>query len=255
MNTSFLDQIVQSISFPFKDPQWGNKILIGLLIGFSAMLIPILPVFILAGYGYQIMKRIIHENGEPYLPEWSDWGRFLVDGCKLTVASWIYALPIILLILFGVMGMVIPGIAIGLSSSRAYGTDSLPPDLSLLFILYPLAFAMFCAAWPLGILVSLLEAPAISNLVDKDRFSAAFHFSQWWPILKAGLGPFVVAVLGVMLLSFIGSAIAQMLYFTVVLCFLYPAVLGGFTFLFSLYNYSFVAMAYREGKRRLAGPA
>src|SRR3546814_6276942 len=58
--------------FTFTDPQWKNKFLIGGLLTLAGYALPILPLLFVYGYCAQIMRRIIIEKGEPYLPEWQD---------------------------------------------------------------------------------------------------------------------------------------------------------------------------------------
>jgi hypothetical protein len=53
----------------------------------------IIPVFILSGYGYRIMKRVIVDGQPPELPEWDDWGGLIKDGLCIYGAGLIYSLP------------------------------------------------------------------------------------------------------------------------------------------------------------------
>jgi hypothetical protein len=228
--TGFFDQVIGSIGFPFKGSQWGKKLLIGALIGLANSIIPILPVLIITGYCGKIMKQIIQEGEEPYLPDWDDWGGYLGEGLKLWGAGIIYSLPLIILLLAAVAGMILSGLLIGFSSNSSYDSNSISPGLMALPMLFiPIAFGLLC--------------------------SAAFRFKEWWPILKAGFSAYLIIVLASFLLSFIGITVIQLLNSTIILCFLYPLTIGVFTFLLSLYQYTFWALAYREGRRRLKEPA
>src|SRR6185503_7118827 len=94
MTTSFTTDNLQTLAkFPFTDPQWKNKFLIGGLLTLAGYAFPLLPLLFVYGYCAQIMRRIIVEKGEPYLPEWQDWGKFLLDGLKLGGVGLIYILP------------------------------------------------------------------------------------------------------------------------------------------------------------------
>ena len=95
-------------TFPFRDPQWKNKLLIGSLISLAGFVFPFIPWIFLYGYGVQIMRRIIVENGEPYLPEWDDWNRLFVDGLRLGGVILIICFPFVLLAIVGYGLMVVP---------------------------------------------------------------------------------------------------------------------------------------------------
>jgi len=61
-----------------------------------------LSVFVV-GYAYQIIQRIILEDGEPYLPEWEDWSKLFNDGLRLTGALLILYIPTILFSLIAIL--------------------------------------------------------------------------------------------------------------------------------------------------------
>jgi hypothetical protein len=94
MTNSFTsDELLALAKFPFTDPRWKNKFLIGGLLSLAGYAIPVLPLLFVYGYCAQIMRRIIVENEAPYLPEWEDWGKFLQDGLKLFGVGLVYSLP------------------------------------------------------------------------------------------------------------------------------------------------------------------
>jgi hypothetical protein len=99
--TSFFNILINSLAFPFKDPDWLKKSAIGFALVLAMYVIPIVPMLFIAGYGSRIMKRILVEEGKPYLPEWDNWEGLLTDGGKLWGAGIIYALPILLLLFLG----------------------------------------------------------------------------------------------------------------------------------------------------------
>ncbi len=84
MRQSFTSQDLQALfAFPFKDPEWQQKALIGSLLVLLGFVIPIVPTIFLMGYLAQIMKGIIRTNRKPFLPKWDDWGKFFNDGWNL----------------------------------------------------------------------------------------------------------------------------------------------------------------------------
>ena len=65
------------LEYPFKDKKSGSKILIGSLLIFSSIIIPILPLLVVLGYIMRIAKRIIDGDGELSMPDWDQWGEYL----------------------------------------------------------------------------------------------------------------------------------------------------------------------------------
>jgi len=252
MTTNSLpSQFFKYLAFPFKDPDWGKKIAIGLLLSMANMIVPILPMLLIAGYSGKIMKHIILEKGDPYLPDWNDWGDLLTKGLKLLGAGFIFGFPVMVLCFAAMAGMMIPvfGLPFFIQAD-----GSLPPESTLLMLVgFGIFGAMMMLAMPIGLILSLVEAPAFGHLVAKDDFMAAFRFKEWWPILRAGFGSFLFAILASMGLSTVGVLAVQFLNMTVILCWLYPFALYTLIFFLSLYQYTFIALAYRDGIAKASG--
>ncbi len=87
------DGIRTSLIFPFKDPRWVMKLTIGSLLILASTVVPLVPLFFVAGYSLRIIQRIIHGDGQPVLPEWDDWEWLFKHGFKLSEAGLFYALP------------------------------------------------------------------------------------------------------------------------------------------------------------------
>ena len=51
-----LTAIQEIFSFPFRDPQWKNKFVIGGVVTLAGMAIPVLPWLALLGYGARIAR-------------------------------------------------------------------------------------------------------------------------------------------------------------------------------------------------------
>ena len=249
-SSNIFDQLLHSFAFPFKDPEWVKKIAIGFGLSLAVFIVPIVPTLIIAGYGKRIMQRIIIENGDPYLPEWEDWGRLLSDGLKLWGAGIIYSLPVLLLLMI-FLGMMMISLLSPLFFIRSNGTFA-PEATFTFFAGIALSILFLFLLTILSFAINLFQAPATTHVVAKDRFSAAFQVKEWWPILKKGLGAFVVAILMIMVFSWAGMMAIQILNLTIILIVLYPFLLGFFMFFTLLYSYTFNALAYREGARRLA---
>ena len=237
-------------TFPFRDPQWKNKLLIGSLISLAGFVIPFIPWIFLYGYGAQIMHRIIVEGGEPYLPEWDDWNRLFIDGLRLGGAIFIFAFPFVFLAIVGYGLMVVPQIIFGImesSNQTASSTWALLPVLGMLLFWACMGIVMLG-----GLIVGMISPAALGHLIANNQFSAAFRFKEWWQIFRANLGGFVVAYIVLMGASFLVSFAFQILYFTIILCCLMPFVMSAFTMYITTIWSTLMAQTYRLGVDKLA---
>jgi hypothetical protein len=66
-NSYSSDDLIALAKFPFNDPQWQTKFLIGSLVILAGYIVPIIPLFFVYGYSFQIMRRIIVEKGTPWV--------------------------------------------------------------------------------------------------------------------------------------------------------------------------------------------
>ncbi|PKO21777.1 MAG: hypothetical protein CVU38_12955, partial [Chloroflexi bacterium HGW-Chloroflexi-1] len=74
--------IGKSFTYMFEDPDWLRKLGIGTLVGligivFSPILIGFIPLLMLMGYTLDVVRNTMDGRQYP-LPEWEDWGGFLV---------------------------------------------------------------------------------------------------------------------------------------------------------------------------------
>jgi len=255
-STVTLEGVKKAIIFPFSGDKWGTKLLIGSAITL-ALYIPILGIaatLALAGYFAQIMRRVILQEEDPELPEWKDWGLFFRDGVKITGATLIYLLPGSLCMFAGYMLFMILDFVIAFSSANMHpGSTTLPTALIGNIVGMFIGLGM---VW-LGLLVTLVGSvflpPALGNLIAKDKFSAAFRIQEWWPVLKANLGGYLLAIALVLGIYSLMILTATSLYFTIILCFLLPFVLCVGIFVLGAMASSVFAVSHRDGMRLLAG--
>jgi hypothetical protein len=251
-STVTLESLKKAVFFPFQGKNWTGKFLIGAALCLGGFLI--IPLLFVMGYCAQIMKRVILHDEDPELPEWNDWGVLIVDGLKLYGVCIIYSLPAIILVLGGYGLMMGSNIALSLSS---YAFDPSSSDPSLLPAIGGMVgmfggIAVMMLGTFLGYLTSFILPPALGNMIDKGSFGAAFRVREWWPILRANLGGFVLAFVISMGIFMIVYAALIVLYMTIILCFLLPFVIAILSFLYSLVSYSLFSVAYRDGKHKLA---
>ena len=253
-STVSLEGIKKAVFFPFRGKKWGIKVLIGSALMFGNAIIPIVLAIPLFGYFSRIMQRIIVQDEDPELPEWQDWGALFTDGFKLGGAVLIFLLPAFILMVGGYLLFLLLDFSLVASSAAlAHGSSNpFPPSMvvSMVGMFGGLGVAM------LGIVLMYITLifvpPALGNLIAKNEFKAAFRFREWWPVFRANLSGYVVALalaLGLFTLMYI---LAFALYATVVLCFLLPFAFCFIFFVFGTVSFSLFAIAYRDGARKLA---
>ena len=251
-STVTLDGVKKAVFFPFRGKNWGIKILVGsVLICISGFIVPIIPVF---GYFAQIMKRIIVKEEDPEMPEWDDWGAFFLDGIKLFGAMLIYLLPAILLIVGGyVLFMVLDFSFVFMAPTYSQSsTDIFPTAMIGSFLGMFGGMGVFMLGFFLAFITILVTPPALGNMIAKGDFGAAFRIKEWWPILKANLSGYILAVAIAMGLFYLLYMVSFFFYITVVLCFVLPVALVFTFFITGAIGFSIYSVAYRDGVRKLA---
>ncbi len=242
-NQATVDQIQYLFTFPFKDADWKRKFLIGFLLYFAGFIIPVIPWIFVSGYIAKIIKMGI--EGEYSLPEWEDWGDLLVQGLKLLGVMLIASLPFFILFGCGYISLMTPAL-LGGFGAEAYGDEFLPA-----LVLMPFATFGGMCLMSLGILFSfliwILVPPAISHMIAKDQFSAAFRVSEWWGIFKANIGGYLIAYVLMMGTSFLFGFALQLLYLTFILCCLFPFVVSLISMYISVVMGAIFGQAYRVG--------
>ena len=229
-------------TFPFKDADARKYLLIGGLISLAGFFIPILPYFVLYGYAVIIAKQVL--NGEsPRMVPWEDWGGMFKDGAKLFGIRMIFSLPIIILAIPLMLGgIAMPFIAEGLNSADA---ENFVAIFSIIMM------GSMCIIIPLSIPLAILIPAAEIHNVDKDDFAAAFRFKEWWSILCANLGGFIIAFGIYYVASMVFATVMQLLFVTIIFACLAFIIIPAMTIYLTLVMYATVAQAYKVGKEKL----
>ncbi len=252
-STATLEGVKKIILFPFQGRKWGLKLLIGSALSLAGCILPILPLLPVMGYAGQVARRVINQEEDPQLPEWKDWGLLFSDGIKLFGAILLYLLPGILITIAGAI-ILLAGYSLlwfdpGLFAiSKSYSTGLLFAGMagSLIGMLASI----------LGMLLYLASllflSPALSHMIFRDEFSAAFRVREWWPVFKVNLGGFILAMVLLLGVYAISILAIYVLYFSIILCFLVPFAMIFTTFLLVVLHFSLSAVAYRDGMSKLA---
>lgn len=248
-NSYTSDDLIALAKFPFNDPDWQRKLLIGSLLTLAGFVVPIIPLLFVYGYALQIMQRIIVEKGAPYLPEWDDWGKLFSDGLKLLGVGFIYTLPALVLFCGGLSIHFISVFSLAAVPQEA-GPDS--PAVLLPFVGMGVFFITYGVGMILMLLLGAVLPAAIGHMIAANDFAAAFRVREWWPIFKANLAGYLIAyalLFGAwMALSFA----MQILYLTLILCCLVPFLIGGASMYLTVIGSVLFGQAYRTGAETVA---
>lgn len=188
----------KAFTFMFEDPDWLKKLGIGTLLGLAMLLlIPtvilwVLPLLALFGYTIVVLRNVMNGVERP-LPEWDNWGEFFSLGFKVVAASFVWALPIFLLMIPLALGSAFID-----QSSGAEGIG----------IAIVVCGSCLVLLWSLFMYVL---TPAIyARIAATDRFSAAFEFGPLLAFTRDNLGNVIIALLLLIVAGIIGSVIGML---------------------------------------------
>lgn len=233
-------------SYPFRQPNWQSKMLVLGLLFAAGFIIPVIPWLFVAGYVAEIMRRQALEGGEPELPEWDDWGRLLVDGLRLGVIGFVLSLPamIVFLVGFGMYFVSTFPLMLGEGNENAL--------LPLMFAGMSIMMISMFVGTLITMVTGVVSPVAMTHVAVKRKFSAVFEVGEWWKVLWANLGGYVLALVILYSVSYILMTLGYMLAWTLVCCVLTPV------FYFVAYPYLSViagvvcGQVYREGQLKRA---
>ncbi|HLE14368.1 MAG TPA: DUF4013 domain-containing protein [Anaerolineales bacterium] len=232
--------------FPFRSKDWALKLLIGAAMSVLGALFLFIPALFVLGYLARLMRRIIG-GGAPELPEWADWGELFISGLKAGAAVLIYSIPALLFFGVGYAALLAPAMV------PFFEQSSQAEALAMLML-----GGSFAGLWLMGasmlvwLATAILAPVAITHLIARDSFAAAFHVREWWRVLRANLGGFLVAfifMLGLMMLLYM---VLNVIFLTIIFCFLAPLVMAVLSVYQLLVGGALYADAYREAVSRLA---
>jgi hypothetical protein len=241
------ENLRDAFTYPFQDPKWFEKFLIGSLFILGGFLI--LPLFLIYGYFAEMLRNAI-EGKELSLPEWDEWEKKFTEGAKLFLVGLIYVLPLGLFFLIIYIFLL----------AGAIGPEYIDYDNDLYAPIWAIVSMIGTFGWMvlfgLGLLVTLVFgaiSPAmICHVVVENDFSAAFRIREWWSIFRANLSGFAVTYLLVLGLITALNFIYQFLVMTVILCCFSPFILIPGTFYIMTAVSVLFGQAYKEGIQNLS---
>ena len=178
-----MDQLINLISFPFRDKKWIIKLLIGGVLS----IIPIINFFSF-GYSYHIFKEAI-EGKTAYLPEWNQWDYLFKKGFYIFILGLIYTILPSLLIMLSLSFMTLKG-----------------PFFILGFLLILISIILYIA-------VLFFFPTAIALFAKKENIKDALNFSfiikstinfcpDYFKPFLTGIG---IIIVGLIIESILGS--------------------------------------------------
>lgn len=173
----------KAFSFVFEDEDWIKKIGVGGLIS----LIPVIGVFLVLGWGVEVVKRVIRDDAE-ILPDWSDFGGYLARGFLVFLVAFVYFLPVILL---------------QVCSSLPFLYEAADETLITLFTIVTVCFG--CVTLLYSIAAYLVLPAAIANYAATDDISAAFKLGEVFKMVRDNIGTYAMVLLGGIVASIVAS--------------------------------------------------
>jgi hypothetical protein len=242
----------KSFTFPFRDPKWGNKALIGSLITLAGYVIPIIPTLFVLGYIVRLMRHTI-DTGETALPEWDEWGDLGLKGIYYLIVYLVYLLPGLALLASSAMTFFAGTFASGWGGGD--GLDRARPWLGTFGAFSAImAVSMFLLSL-IALLAGWLAAPiAVARLAATDNVGAAFELDQVWRIIRVQIGEFAVAWAVSLGLSYAMGIVVAVMYYTVCLCLFIPFVSAPFSFYKRVFRMTLFAEVYRRGNLAASQP-
>ena len=183
----------KAFSFAFEDKDWIKKLGIGALL----MIIPFIGWLVVAGWGIEITKRVIQHDPQP-LPDWSDFGGYLVKGLQVFVIGLVYSLPIIL-------------VNICQQGVTLFGQQGDTTDQTVLMAVTVLAVCFGCVSFIYSIFLGFILPAALGNFAATGQMGAGFRFGEVFGLVRAAPVAYLLALLG----GFVASLIASL---GVILC-------------------------------------
>ncbi len=170
----------KAINFVFEDEQWVSKLLLGAVI----TLIPIFGQLALMGYVIAVTRNV-KSGAERPLPTWDNLGEYFVEGLMFWIASLIYALPLLVII--------IPIAVIWILPALGSNNDELVTVLAGMATV--VSVGLGCLGTLYAILLALLMPVLQIRYADTGELAACLRFGEIFRFLFDNIGSIIIAQL------------------------------------------------------------
>lgn len=180
--------IRRALEYVFDDEQARTKIGVGLLL----LLVPIANIVVI-GYEVEVARRVARGEARP-LPAWDDLGQLFVLGGRLSLARFIYGLPILLALVGG--GVAVIGLAVQASQSSdpAFGQKAGPT-----FLLGGLCLVGGVLVYSL--VFGFLSPALLAEYAKHGTFAACFNLAAIWRFIAREPGQYLTLWLADVVIS------------------------------------------------------
>jgi len=238
------DQWQQVLAYPFRDPKWGNKLLLGSAVILTGSIVPVVPWLLVMGYFCPAPAA--GDRRRTVAPaRVGRVGAVFTDGLKLFGVSLVYSLPAIMLMVVASGLWLAPSFMLFLAPT--VDESQVGMWVAGMFGAMALGWVVMGLAMLLMFIALLFQPPAMAHMVAKGPFGAAFRVREWWRILRANWAGFALAYVIVMGLAMVAYSAKMVLYVTLVLCFLLPFVLAPLEVYLVMIAGAVFGEAYRTG--------
>ena len=190
--------IGRALTFFTEDERWIEKTAIGtgvLLLStlLSFVLVGIVGFLIVMGYSVRLLQNV-RDGVNPVLPEWDRWGDDLSRGFKLFVVQFIWALPIILI--------VVPITLVSVLVGNSGGGDA--EGFAVL-----LALCATCVSFIVAIFYMIIQPAITIFFAENEEISAGLQIGRIWDWTRSHIGEVmivtIVYIVGSMIIGTVGS--------------------------------------------------
>jgi hypothetical protein len=222
----------KSFSYMFDDPEWVNKLAIGAVIA----AVPVLNIAWL-GYGVEVVRNVRRGDPRP-LPNWDRLGQFFVDGLYLAIASFIYTLPLMIILCLGLISVLMPAF----TANNADLSGSIAPFSTLGF------FALMCVGMVYGLVYSFFYPAVVIHYSRSGTFGSLFQVAEIVRVIREDTNSYLIAwLVGIgasLLAGTLGGLVAGIVGWIPVIGWIasivITAVFGAWAFMAQYYAYGLV---------------
>lgn len=242
MNLAISMQSLKNVfRFPFHDPRWKIKVLIGSALAFAGVILPIIPALPLMGYFARMMRAGARNEDAAVLPEWNDWGELFLDGLRQAGVLIVAFLPATVLSIVGWFVYMV-----GIMAMPVIDRDSSFLGVFTMMGAFGFFFITMAISMILLVIAAMIFPAAMAHVAFTRSFVSFFRVGEWWKIMRKNFLGFQVAIGIFGSLYVLLMVVTQILYFTVVLCLVIPFLLVPLGFYSGLVFYRLVGQAYGE---------